>query len=141
MRENGAVAAAMQRLPDVTTEILRRGSDIRTDNLASRRTEINNARGLASPSQIVISHTRNTRRLSSLSVARVPPPPVGSWGMLRRNIRMESPSAQCITRCVDQATAATVKKSICYIVENYIRHLTLINSRTTKDFDYLNRIV
>jgi hypothetical protein len=46
---------------------------MRTDNLASRRTKINNARGLSrlSPSEIVASHTRNTRpTTSSLSVAR-----------------------------------------------------------------------
>lgn len=56
---------------------------MRTDNLTSRRAKINNARDLASPSQIVVSHTRNTRRLSSLSVAVS----LRSWGMLRRNER------------------------------------------------------
>jgi len=69
-REPGAVETAMQRLTSPPKFSVADRTCARTDNLASRRTKINNARCLASPSQIVVSHTGNTRRLSSLSVTR-----------------------------------------------------------------------
>jgi len=120
--------------------ILRRGSDMRTDNLASRRTKINNARGLASPSQIVVSHTVIPVILvvcrpcdASLLLAH--------GGCYGENIRPRESLRAC-TQYVDQAAECTAKKSFCRIIKNYIRDLTLINSRIKKGFqNYLNRIV
>lgn len=46
-RTNGHDDGSVQRLSDVTHRILRRESDMRTDNLASRHTKINNARSIS----------------------------------------------------------------------------------------------
>lgn len=54
-RTNGHDDGSVQRLSDVTHRILRRESDMRTDNLASRHTKINNARSISLSFSIYIS--------------------------------------------------------------------------------------